>query len=244
MTFKCSFIRAADIRRTCLMLALAGLLAGCAPRISPRAPETTLQAPPDFPEAYYRQAEASGANVLRMDSKRSLVSIDVRRGGTLARLGHDHVVASHDVTGYVDITGGRADIYFPLDRLAVDEPGLRAGAGLDTQISDEAIAATRRNMLDKVLESGRFPFAVIRINRGTTDPSTLSVAITLHGRMKTFEIPVQIETMHDGIKICGQVTLKQTDFDITPFSILGGALQVQDRLDLRFRILAERSKPA
>jgi len=241
VTFKFSFIRATVIRRVCLMLAIAGLLAGCAPRIAPRAPEEILQVPPDFPEAYYRQAEASGSKVLRIDSKRSLLTIYVRRSGSLARLGHDHVVASHNATGYVDITGGRADIYLPLDRLAVDEPGLRAEVGLGTQISDEAIAGTRRNMLDKVLESGRFPFSVIRINRGTTDPSTLTVTITLHGTLKAFEIPAQIESMPGGLKISGQMTFNQTDFGITPFSILGGALQVQDRLDLRFRVIATKS---
>lgn len=228
----------ADFKLACLMLVLACLASGCAPRTSPPVEIEHLQAPAGFPVAYYRQAEASGSKVLRIDSKRSLVTIDVRRSGALARLGHDHVVASHDATGYVDLTGGRADLYLPLDRLAVDEPALRAEAGLTTQPSEEAVAGTRRNMLDKVLESGRFPFALIRITRGTTDRSALSVTITLHGTVKTFEIPAQIETMPGGLKISGQMTFNQTDFGITPFSILGGALQVQDRLDLHFRVIA------
>jgi hypothetical protein len=31
----------------------------------------------------------------------------------------------------------------------------------------------------------------------------------------------------------------QSDFGIVPVSVLGGAMQVQDRLDLQFRILAK-----
>jgi hypothetical protein len=196
------------------------------------------QVPADFPESYYRQAEALGRKVLRVDPDRSHVAIVVHRGGSLARLGHDHVVASHDVKGYVDMDGGRADIYVPLDRLAVDEPGLRSEAGLTTQPSKEAVEGTRRNMLETVLESGRFPFALVRVTRGTADRSKLTVTITLHGAMRAIEIPAQIETLPGGIGISGRMTFNQTDFGIVPFSILGGTLQVQDSLDLRFRIFA------
>lgn len=238
MNFKINYVRAADIRRACLMLVLAVLAAGCTPRISPQAEAVHTQAPADFPEAYYRQAESLGKKVLRVDPERSLVAIVVRRDGPLARLGHDHVVASHDVRGYVDIAAGRADLYVALDRLAVDEPLLRSEAGFTTQPSQQAVEGTRHNMLEKVLDSGSFPFALIHVSRGATDSSKLTVTITLHGTMQTFEIPAQIETLAGGTEISGQMVFKQTDFGIVPFSILGGALQVQDRLDLRFRIFA------
>jgi len=35
------------------------------------------------------------------------------------------------------------------------------------------------------------------------------------------------------------MSLNQTDFGITPLSVLGGAIQVQDKLDLRFHIVAQ-----
>jgi hypothetical protein len=38
----------------------------------------------------------------------------------------------------------------------------------------------------------------------------------------------------------GRVTLEQSNFGIVPFSILGGALQVQDRVDVRFVIHGRR----
>lgn len=239
MKFKMRYLQATDIRRACLMMVLAGLVAGCAPRISPEAVVEHPRVPADFPESYYRQAEALGSKVLRVDPARSLVAIDVRRSGSLGPLGHDHVVASHDVRGYVDMAVGRADLYVPLDLLAVDEPWLRSEAGFTTQVSKEAVEGTRHNMLEKVLESGRFPFALIRVTRGTTDRSNLTVTIKLHGRMHTFETPVQIETLPGGIVVSGYMMFNQTDFGIVPFSVLGGALQVWDRLDLRFRILAK-----
>jgi hypothetical protein len=39
------------------------------------------------------------------------------------------------------------------------------------------------------------------------------------------------------------VAVDPTSFGITPFSILGGALQVQDRVSVRFRILARLLPP-
>lgn len=223
-------------RIACLLMLLG--LFGCAPHMPPPVPLEHAQVPADFPVAYYRQAEAAGRKVLRVDPVRSLVSIEVHRGGPLAGLGHDHVVASHDVNGYAAIDDGRADLYLPLDRLTVDEPALLAEAGIASKFSSAAVEGTRRNMLDKVLEADRYPYALIRVTRATVDRTTLSVTITLHGKEHAYEIPARIETLPGGILVSGRMSLNQTDFGIAPFAVLGGALQVQDRLDLRFRVLA------
>jgi len=42
------------------------------------------------------------------------------------------------------------------------------------------------------------------------------------------------------MSITGMLGLNQSDFGIVPFSILGGAIQVQDRISLRFRIHARQ----
>jgi hypothetical protein len=224
-------------RRACLAALLAGLLSACAPRLL--QPTQEAQIPADFPGAYYTQAAAHGKKVLRVDAGKSLVVLEVRRAGAFARLGHDHVVASHDVQGFVMPDEGRSDLYVALDRLVVDEPGLRAEAGFAPQPPADAIEGTRRNMLDKVLESARFPFALIRITRSDDRSPTLNVSIVLHGATRVFEVPAQFETVPGGLAISGKMHFNQSDFGIVPFSVLGGAIQVQDRLDLQFRILAK-----
>ena len=231
-------------RRLCaaFVACFASLLAGCA-QVKP-VPELAQKGvlPPEFPEAYYRQAAAQGKPVFRVDSKTSIVVIEVGRAGSLARLGHDHIVASHDVGGYVVPGDGRADLYFPLAQLVVDEPALRAEAGFETQPSESDIAGTRSNMLNSVLEAERFPFALIRVSgvdaRYRAGP--INVAITLHGTTHAPEVPAQIEASADQLIVSGRFSLDQTDFGITPYSVLGGAIAVRNRLDLRFRILATR----
>ena len=84
------------------LVCLVVLLAACVPQIRETAPEpkpAMRQAPANFPRSDYERAAAQGKPVYRIDPARSLVSITVRRGGSLARMGHDHVVASHAVQG-------------------------------------------------------------------------------------------------------------------------------------------------
>lgn len=226
-----------------LMLRIAAIafgvaaIAGCTSN-TPSTP-APVQAASTFPEAYYRDARARGEKILHVDAHASQLVLEVWRAGAFARFGHDHVVASHDVRGYVAPDDGRADLLIQLDQLVVDEAPLRKQAGFDTQPTADDIAGTRRNMLSKVLDAERFPFALVHI-RCTGDASMLRVAITLHGVTRSYTVPAAIETIANGMAVTGKMHFNQTDFGIRPFAILNGALSVQDRLDLRFRIVATK----
>ena len=226
-----------------LVAALAALLAGCATPV-PAPPQAARPGPADFPDAYYQRLLGQGAPTFRVDPDLSLVVIEVRRSGSLARFGHDHVVASRDATGYVAPDAGRADLYVPLDTLVVDESDLRAAAGFDTQPSVADIEATRRNMLERVLETQQYPYALIAVTgavvSGTAQP--LRVAITLHGTTRVVDATAQTETTADEVAVAGTMAIDQSQFGIAPFSILGGAIAVQDRLNIAFRIHARRIK--
>jgi isopentenyl diphosphate isomerase/L-lactate dehydrogenase-like FMN-dependent dehydrogenase len=162
----------------------------------------------------------------------------VRRGGPLARLGHDHVVASHTVSGFAAPAAGRADILFRADALIVDEPALRREAGLDTEPSPEAIAGTRTNMLDRVLEAARFPVISVHAQQGGN--GKLGAAITLHGVTRSLELPGSVEVGPAQVVASGSLHLRQTDFGIRPMSVAGGLLSVQDEIEVRYRIVARR----
>jgi hypothetical protein len=233
-----------DRRRIALAIGSAciALLVGCASQVA--APGIDKPAPAEFPGAYYRGLLAQGKPVFRVDPARSLVTIEVRRGGSLARFGHDHVVASHDVAGSLAPGEGRADLWVPLDALVVDEPALRAAAGLRTQPSPEDIAGTRRNMLGRVLETDRFPYALVSLTEvGVAGGAKqLRVAITLHGTTRSFETEARFDETADEASATGTIAIDQSQFGIVPFSVLGGAIAVQDRLDIAFRIRAHRTQ--
>jgi hypothetical protein len=229
----------ADLRKPLAGLIIAALLSACAPQLA-RPPEAARHPPENFPEQIYVQAIARHQPVFRIDPARSLVVIEARRGGSLARVGHDHVVASHDVQGYVAPEAGRSDLYVELDRLVVDEQPLRAEAGFDTHPSREDIDGTRKNML-KVLQAERYPFALVGVTRAEkAGDSKMNVSLTLHGMKRDYPIPMQIDTSAEEVRVTGRLVLKQTDFGIVPLSILGGAIQVQDEVRMRFEIRARR----
>ncbi len=217
------------------------LLAACARQVLlPATPAPDL--PADFPLSHYEQAAAAGATVFRLDPAHSLAVITVRRGGALARLGHDHVVASHDLAGFVALDQLQGDLYLPVARLRVDEVELRKEAALDTQPSAGDIAGTHQNMLDKVLEVTSYPWIRLHVRAADLkqDGVRLTVALTLHGVTRELQVPASVTVTDSELKVSGQFELEQSAFGIAPFSVLGGALQVLDRVALRFQISARR----
>jgi polyisoprenoid-binding protein YceI len=225
-----------------LLLATAVLALGACTPLPPAATGTTAPAPaaPASAAPAAAPAPAPAADVLQIDSTASLIAITVRRGGVLARLGHDHVVAARAITGTVSPRDNRAAFQFRLDQMTVDEPELRQVAGLTTQPSPDAIAGTRTNMLTKVLDADRYPLVTVRAERDGQAAAgrPLRVDITLHGITRAYAIPVTITEQEGSLTATGTVDLKQTDFGITPFSVMGGAMAVQDQMELRFTLVA------
>jgi polyisoprenoid-binding protein YceI len=224
----------------------ACLLSACA-TMAPLPAVAPTTAPAGFPIDFYRGAAARGEAVFRVDPQRSLVVVRVYRAGALARFGHDHVVASRAVQGYVLLAGTadarRADVYAPLATLSVDEPALRAQAGFDTQPSQQDIEGTRRNMLQKVLDAAQHPFVSLHLASVTGEAPELmaSAAITLHERTYTTPVTIALDTPSPTqLYARGRFSVKQTDFGIEPYALLGGALRVEDRMDIEFEIAATR----
>ena len=217
--------------------AFALTLAGCT--VQPRqqvTPSPTTEAPQDT-TPWYLTARAAGTPVYRLDPAASLVTIFVHRGGPMARFGHDHIIASHTLSGYTAPSANRADLHLRLDELTVDEPDLRRAAGLTTDPDADAIAGTRSNMLTRVLEAERYPEVLLHAER---EGNELRLAVTLHGQTRSYLIPATVTEDPASVTTSGTLTLRQTDFGMTPMSVLGGAILVEDALDLRFKLVARR----
>jgi hypothetical protein len=243
------------------LFAVAFIAAGCA-RMAPQPssePIAVTVAVQTSALADRPRAQTGGQQAWRIDRQRSLIAITVHRGGALARLGHDHVVASRDIEGTAmqqeDEAGhpgsghpgsgragpGQADLHFRLDQLTIDEPALRKEAGFDTQPGPDAIAGTRNNMLTRVLEAERFPLVAIHASwptgtAGNDNMTRIKLDIALHGVTRTVETEARIASSGDTVSVEGSLRLNQSDFGIVPFSVMAGALAVKDGLDLRFEI--------
>lgn len=182
----------------------------------------------------------------------SLLTILAFRGGALGKAGHNHVIASRDISGtfYVpdDVLRSSFELHVPVAQLTIDEPGLRAQEGPDfpTEVPESAKQGTRRNMLSQALLDGvNYPEITLigqHIERGSMGASVLaSVQITVRGQPHTISLPVAYSLLKNELVASGDLPIKQSDLGLTPFSAMLGALQVQDELRVRFRILAREA---
>lgn len=221
--------------KSILLIITIAILCAC----TGSAPLSPSKKSPALPEAFYKKAQQDGERVLKIDSARSEVIINVYKAGALEKLGHDHVVATHQLSGYVLLPkkgAGMADLIVPLNSLTVDEPALRAQMKFATQPTQSDIKGTREHMLTDTLAAARFPDAYIHVD-GALDQPTVNVQLTLHGVTQPYTVPITFVTDAQGLlTVAGKLTIKQTDFGITPYSVLGGLLQVQDAVDINFKI--------
>jgi polyisoprenoid-binding protein YceI len=225
-----------------LALFVSAMLAGCAPQI-PYERETSA---PPLEESRQAATAVAETVVYRIRPEESLLLIHVGSDGKAANLGHEHAVASIDLQGFVELAAdpaaSRAEVVMPLMNLLVDEPQYRDLLELEKPISSDDVAATYSNMR-KVLEAEQFPWVKVEATFASaeSDSPDLDVSITMHGVSLAYRVPVQFTSNDNRVVVSGRLTLKQSDFGLTPFSAVGGLLKVADELQVRFVVVADRA---
>lgn len=202
-------------------------------------------------EDYRQLAQADGGRVFAADPAASRVRIYAFRGGAAAASGHNHVLAAPKLVAYaylpVDPSNARFDLQLRLDQLLVDDPEARreAGPAFSATLDDQAVAGTREHMLSAAnLDAARFPYLVIHARRVVGEGPRLiaSVAIGLHGQVREILVPLRIEQQGNDLQVSGDFAVRQTDFGIVPYSVLGGLLGVRDELAIEFTIRGSTAK--
>jgi len=207
-------------------------------------------APSGGPGKSAEVAIPAGARVFEVVPAESLLQILVYRGGAMARLGHNHVIASHQLSGSVyateDPTATRFDIRFPVKDLTVDEPQLRTAAGADFApgVPENARAGTHANMLsEELLDGEQYPEIRLRATdiRADGDHYDVGVEVTIKGQSHLLRVPIVARWQPDGVlDATGEFPLKQSELGLKPFSVAMGTLVVLDQMQVRFRITARQ----
>lgn len=223
------------------LVALLGL-GGCQ-----QVPQREIVAPE--PLAAPGPEVTAGATPYRVSPELSDVRILAYRGGPLAKFGHSHVISAGTVYGEVylheDFHRSRFKLTLPVKDFEADPPAMLRDEGEEfaSERSAEAIAGTTKNLLGaEILDAEQYPEVRIESVKllGPEWGPDITLAIELRGVTRQQTVPVAIERCDDELIATGVLTVVQSDYGITPFSALGGGLQVQDALKLRFRIVAER----
>lgn len=185
-----------------------------------------------------------------IDAAHSEIRIHVYRDGKLAHLGHNHVVSTRAVAGFLELheplAQSRVAICLRAADLVVDDPELRGAAGPDfeRQPSASDIAGTRRNMLSATqLDADRYPDIAVTGTVQRAQPPGLELALRITVRDRTYTVPatVTLEQRNGALSARGEMALKLSDLGIEPFTALFGALRVRDTLEIRFELAAKAS---
>lgn len=196
--------------------------------------------------AEYAALAAAGGRTFTLDPGKSSVRIHVFRGGRAGRLGHNHVLAAPEFIGFffLPTTGasnGRFDLEFRLDQLEIDNPATRSdlGSAFSSVLSAADVDATRRHMLGADnMQADRFPLVRVRSLRitGESPKFAANVQIAMHGQARDMWIPLDVQGLPDHLSVTGSFVLRQSEFGVKPYSVLGGLLAVEDEVVIQFRL--------
>jgi hypothetical protein len=237
-------------------LVACGLLWSCttifppAPLAPPKAGAyQAKQQDPGVLSAQHAQLGAAGGRVMRLQSETSEIRIYVFRGGRAVKLGHNHVISAPEFEGYFywpeqGTAEARFDLVFRLDQLVFDVPSHRAALGpaFAAVLTDAAIAATREHMLGpENMQADRYP--LVRIHSleitGEAPKFVARLAIEMHGQTREMRIPLTVTGLPQRVNASGAMVLRQSEFGVQPYSVMGGLLSVQDDVVLEFSLLGQ-----
>jgi polyisoprenoid-binding protein YceI len=228
-----------------VLLSIAvGLLTGC---FSPTRVPPPIVAPTPSPQPP-GELDVRGAVQYQVNPSASAVDILVYRGGTLARLGHNHVMTSKSVTGRVwlhpQLEKSGFELSFPVADLVVDDAEARRAAGTEfpPEIPQGDKDGTRRNMLrTEVLDAERFPQITLQSVRVAGSPTAPQITARITIKEASREVEVAAKVAIDGSRLTasGEFDIQQTDFGIKPFSVALGAIAVKDQLHIKFDLVAD-----
>jgi hypothetical protein len=221
--------------RGALIVAAALLLCACQPR---------PQEPPAAPPAAEQEP---GAKMYRVDAAASAVVLRVYRDGPLARFGHNHVIVLTQLQGDVfvhrELERSGFELRIPVAAAAIDRLADRQAAGPDFpgEITPEAIAGTRSNMLGpRLLAADVYPLLELHAValRGALPDLIFTVRVRVRDTITELELPARVDINDQRVSADGALTLSQQQLGLTPFSVLGGGLRVRDAVDVSYHLEA------
>lgn len=154
-------------------------------------------------------------------------------------LSHDHIVVASGWNGTVTWNAGdpgqcKVAINVPVSGLDNDDPTWRKKMNFNSELSESQRAEVKEHMLSAtqmdVSKFGTMSFTSSGC-KPEGDKVMVSGTLSIHGVGKAVSLPMKISATDTEFSGSGILTINHTDFGITPFSAMGGALK--NRNDIR-----------
>lgn len=175
------------------------------------------------------------AQAADIDLAASKITVHVDKSGLFSAFAHNHIISAPLASGHLDTEKRTIELTFLAQEMKV----------LDPDASDSERSTIESTMKSaEVLDPARFP-EITFVSTSVENPAAEAAGtgthylvrgnLTLHGVTRPVDMSVSFSEGH----YTGKVTLKQTDFGITPVKIAGGAIRVKDVVEIVFEIVAK-----
>jgi polyisoprenoid-binding protein YceI len=176
-----------------------------------------------------------------VDARSSRFTVQAFATGILSAMGHNPKIGIRTFTGEVDFSAEAAQASG--FRLSMKSNSL----GVLDDVSDKDRRDIERMMNEQVLEPSKYPeitydapaITMTRIDAALFS-ATLSGTLAFHGVSHNQIIFARIAVFDEMLRASGEFTLSQSDYDIKPISVAGGALKVKDELKFSFEMVARK----
>ena len=166
---------------------------------------------------------------LVVDTSQSAITVRVFKTGLFRSLADNHEIRAVLKSGFIkDTLPVQASIVVDARDLRVQDPNA-------SEKDREQVQA--RMLGPEVLDADRFPEIRFESRSGERTESgawILRGQLTLHGQSRALITTITEDQGH----YRGSITVRQTDYGITPISVAGGAVRVKDELKIDFDIVA------
>lgn len=178
-----------------------------------------------------------------VDGRSSRFTVRAFATGLLAAMGHNPTIGIRDLSGEMNFNPDKLEA--GSFRLAIKTSSL----SVQDDISDKDRREIERLMNQEVLETEKFmeilfdaPSISVTKTSDMLYSATINGDLTLHGVTRSQPIPARIALLGSTLRASGDFTLSQTDYNIKPISVAGGALKLKDELKFSFEIVARRQE--
>lgn len=169
----------------------------------------------------------------------SRVRLKVHATGMLSAFGHNPTIQVREFSGQVtvpDDASGTASM-----KLVIDAASLAVA----DEVKESDRREIERTMLKDVLEVDKHPritFTSSEVRGAAPGAASFRASITgtlsLHGVSRPEQVDALVNVTGDRLTASGQCTVRQSEYQVKPVSIAGGALKLKDEVELSFDIVA------
>jgi polyisoprenoid-binding protein YceI len=187
--------------------------------------------------------EAATAKLVHyvVDPKASRFTVQAFVSGVLSAMGHNPTIGIRKFSGSVDFS--------PEDLKGSGFTLSIQGSSLSVQddISDKDRREIERLMNEQVLEVATYPEIVYEasiVSISKLDETLFSAALngnlSFHGVTHNQPLTARIAIYGEMLRASGGFTLRQSDYQVKPISVMGGALKLKDELQFSFEMVARQ----